>query len=178
MLSSSHIRSLRAFVTLDRRQGTFLKQEHQVRLAPVAIEVSGFVCLQGLSSAFPRWINQDGEFRTRNLEDVSVLILVNVGHGWRTPSPDHVFSLNELNAIMQTLHAVGPKQHSIFQRLLRVHRRKTARQLVAEKPLGDAATVAPLPGLWTGGMRTSTRAAASTPMRPSSGSFHAPFQEV
>src|ERR1700761_6666529 len=52
MLSSSHIRSLRAFVTLDRRQGTFLKQEHQVRLAPVAIEVSGFVCLQGLSSAF------------------------------------------------------------------------------------------------------------------------------
>jgi hypothetical protein len=52
MLSSSHIRSLRAFVTLDRRQGTFLKQEHQVRLAPVAIEALGFVYLQGLSGAF------------------------------------------------------------------------------------------------------------------------------
>jgi hypothetical protein len=44
----------------------------------------------------------------------------------------------------------GPKQHSIVQRLLRVLRRKTAKQLVAEKPLGDAATVAPLPGVVDG----------------------------
>jgi hypothetical protein len=52
MLSSSHIRSLGPFVTLDRRQDPFLKQEHQVRLARVAIEVSGFACLYGLSGAF------------------------------------------------------------------------------------------------------------------------------
>ena len=52
MLSSSHIRSLRPFVTLDCRQDSFLKQEHQVRLAQVAIEVSEFACLQGLSGAF------------------------------------------------------------------------------------------------------------------------------
>jgi hypothetical protein len=44
----------------------------------------------------------------------------------------------------------GPRQHSIVQRLLRVLRRKTAKQLVAEKPLGDAATVAPLPGVVDG----------------------------
>ncbi|MET4350041.1 hypothetical protein [Bradyrhizobium sp. RT9a] len=44
----------------------------------------------------------------------------------------------------------GPKQHSIVQRLLRVLRRKTAKQLVAEKPHGDAATVAPLPGVVDG----------------------------
>jgi hypothetical protein len=104
----------------------------------------------GAIKRVPRWINEDGEFHTRNLEDVSVLLLVNVGHGWRTPARDHVFSLNELNAIIQTLHAVGPKQHSIVQRLLRVLRRKTAKQLVAEKPLGDAATVAPLPGVVDG----------------------------
>ncbi|WP_164719102.1 MULTISPECIES: transposase family protein [Bradyrhizobium] len=44
----------------------------------------------------------------------------------------------------------GPRQHSIVQRLLRGLRRMTARQLVAEKLLGDAATVAPLPGVVDG----------------------------
>src|ERR1700688_499032 len=40
----------------------------------------------------------------------------------------------------------GTKQHSIVQRLLRTLRRKAAEQLVAEEPLGDATTAAPLPG--------------------------------
>ena len=40
----------------------------------------------------------------------------------------------------------GTKQHSIVQRLLRALRRKAAEQLVAEVPLGDATTAAPLPG--------------------------------
>ena len=44
----------------------------------------------------------------------------------------------------------GPRQHSIVQRLLRVLRRKTAKQLIAEKLLGDAATVTPLPGVVDG----------------------------
>jgi len=44
VLSSSDIRSLRPFVTLDRRQDSFLKQEQQVRFAQVAIEVLGFAC--------------------------------------------------------------------------------------------------------------------------------------
>jgi hypothetical protein len=52
VLSSSHIRSPRPFVTLDCRQDCFLKQEHQVRLAQVTIEVSEFACLWGLSDAF------------------------------------------------------------------------------------------------------------------------------
>jgi hypothetical protein len=38
------------------------------------------------------------------------------------------------------------KQHSIVQRLLRALRRKAAEQLVAEEPLGDTPTAAPLPG--------------------------------
>jgi len=52
MLSSSHIRNLRPFVTLDCRQDSFLRQEHPVQLARVAIEASEFACLQGLSGAF------------------------------------------------------------------------------------------------------------------------------
>jgi len=40
----------------------------------------------------------------------------------------------------------GTKQHSIVQRLLRALRRKAAEQLVAEEPLGDTPTAAPLPG--------------------------------
>ncbi|WP_354053418.1 DDE-type integrase/transposase/recombinase [Bradyrhizobium sp. LB12.1] len=40
----------------------------------------------------------------------------------------------------------GTRQHSIVQRLLRALRRKTAEQLVAEEPLGEATTAAPLPG--------------------------------
>jgi hypothetical protein len=52
MLSSSHIRGLRPFVTRDRRQDYFLKPDHQVRFARVAFEVSGFSRLQGLSGAF------------------------------------------------------------------------------------------------------------------------------
>lgn len=44
------------------------------------------------------------------------------------------------------LEEFGPRQDSIVQRLLRVLRRKTAKQLVAEKLLGDAATVTPLSG--------------------------------
>jgi hypothetical protein len=62
MLSSSHIRSLRPFVTLDCRQDTFLKQEHQVRLAQVTIEVPGFACLQGLSGAFCGWATKMATF--------------------------------------------------------------------------------------------------------------------
>src|SRR6202049_2634450 len=37
----------------------------------------------------------------------------------------------------------GTRQHSIVQRLLRALRRKTAEQLVAQDPLGDATTAAP-----------------------------------
>jgi hypothetical protein len=40
----------------------------------------------------------------------------------------------------------GTRQHSIVQRLLRALRRKAAEQLVAQEPLGDAMTSAPLPG--------------------------------
>lgn len=41
----------------------------------------------------------------------------------------------------------GTRQHSIVQRLLRALRRKTAEHLVAEEPLGEATTAAPLPGV-------------------------------
>ncbi len=44
----------------------------------------------------------------------------------------------------------GTRQHSIVQRLLRALRRKTAKQLIAEVPLGEATTAAPLPGLVDG----------------------------
>jgi hypothetical protein len=44
----------------------------------------------------------------------------------------------------------GKRQHSIVQRLLRALRRKAAEQLVAEEPLGDATTAAPLPGVVDG----------------------------
>ena len=41
----------------------------------------------------------------------------------------------------------GTRQHSIVQRLLRALRRKAAEQLVAQEPLGDTTTAAPLPGV-------------------------------
>ena len=44
----------------------------------------------------------------------------------------------------------GTRQHSIVQRLLRALRRMTAEQLVAEEPLGEATTDAPLPGVVDG----------------------------
>ena len=44
----------------------------------------------------------------------------------------------------------GTRQHSIVQRLLRALRRKAAEQLVAQEPLGDATTAAPLPGVVDG----------------------------
>lgn len=44
----------------------------------------------------------------------------------------------------------GTRQHSIVQRLLRALRRKAAEQLVAQRPLGDATTAAPLPGVVDG----------------------------
>jgi hypothetical protein len=44
----------------------------------------------------------------------------------------------------------GARQHSIVQRLLRTLRRKAAEQLVAQEPLGDATTAAPLPGVVDG----------------------------
>jgi hypothetical protein len=44
----------------------------------------------------------------------------------------------------------GTRQHSIVQRLLRALRRKAAEQLVAQEPLGDAPTAAPLPGVVDG----------------------------
>jgi hypothetical protein len=44
----------------------------------------------------------------------------------------------------------GTRQHSIVQRLLRALRRKTAEQLVAEEPLSEATTAAPLPGVVDG----------------------------
>src|SRR6478736_8092363 len=44
----------------------------------------------------------------------------------------------------------GTRQHSIVQRLLRTLRRKAAEQLVAQEPLGDATTTAPLPGVVDG----------------------------
>ena len=44
----------------------------------------------------------------------------------------------------------GTRQHSIVQRLLRALRRKAAEQLVAEEPLGEATTAAPLPGVVDG----------------------------
>ena len=44
----------------------------------------------------------------------------------------------------------GTRQHSIVQRLLRALRRKAAEQLVAQEPLEDASTGAPLPGVVDG----------------------------
>lgn len=44
----------------------------------------------------------------------------------------------------------GTRQHSIVQRLLRALKRKTAEQLVAEEPRGEATTAAPLPGVVDG----------------------------
>jgi len=44
----------------------------------------------------------------------------------------------------------GTRQHSIVQRLLRALRRKTAEQLVAQDPLGDATTAAPSLGVVDG----------------------------
>ncbi len=44
----------------------------------------------------------------------------------------------------------GTRQHSIVQRLLRALRRKAAEQLVAQEPLDDAMTGAPLPGVVDG----------------------------
>lgn len=44
----------------------------------------------------------------------------------------------------------GTGQHSIVQRLLRALRRKAAEQLVAQDPLSDATTAAPLPGVVDG----------------------------
>jgi hypothetical protein len=44
----------------------------------------------------------------------------------------------------------GTRQHSIVQRLLRALRRKAAEQLVAQEPLGDVTTAAPLPGVVDG----------------------------
>jgi hypothetical protein len=44
----------------------------------------------------------------------------------------------------------GTRQHSIVQRLLRTLRKKAAEQLVAQEPLGDATTAAPLPGVVDG----------------------------
>lgn len=44
----------------------------------------------------------------------------------------------------------GARQHSIVQRLLRALRRRAAEQLVAQGPLGDATTAAPLPELVDG----------------------------
>ena len=44
----------------------------------------------------------------------------------------------------------GTKQHSIVQRLLRALRKKAAEQLVAQEPLCDATTAAPLPGVVDG----------------------------
>lgn len=44
----------------------------------------------------------------------------------------------------------GKRQHSIVQRLLRVLRRTAAERLVAQGPLGDAMTAAPLPGVVDG----------------------------
>lgn len=43
----------------------------------------------------------------------------------------------------------GAKQHSIVQHLLMTLRRKAAKQLVAQEPLGDAEPLAHYPGLWT-----------------------------
>lgn len=44
----------------------------------------------------------------------------------------------------------GKRQHSIVQRLLRALRRRAAERLVAQGPLGDATTAAPLPGVVDG----------------------------
>ena len=44
----------------------------------------------------------------------------------------------------------GTGQHSIVQRLLRALSRKAAEQLVAQGPLSDATTAAPLPGVVDG----------------------------
>jgi len=44
----------------------------------------------------------------------------------------------------------GTGQHSIVQRLLRALSRKAAEQLVAQEPLGDVTTAAPLPGVVDG----------------------------
>ncbi|MCK1618963.1 hypothetical protein IVA96_20505 [Bradyrhizobium sp. 159] len=44
----------------------------------------------------------------------------------------------------------GKRQHSIVQHLLRVLRRTAAERFVAQGPLGDAMTAAPLPGVVDG----------------------------
>ncbi|MGY3078188.1 hypothetical protein ACVWZZ_004596 [Bradyrhizobium sp. LM6.10] len=65
----------------------------------------------------------------------------------------------------------GTRQHSIVQRLLRALRRKTAEQLVAEEPLGEATTAAPLPGAvdgsgYVGGPTRPQPLSSSKPEKP------------
>jgi hypothetical protein len=47
-------------------------------------------------------------------------------------------------------HEFGTRQHTIVQRLLRVHRPKSAEQLVAQEPLGVDKTAGPWPGVVDG----------------------------
>src|SRR3984957_18154834 len=58
----------------------------------------------------------------------------------------------------------GTRQHSIVQRLLRALRRKAAEQLVAEEPLGDTPTAAPLPGAMDGSGRAGLESQLARPI--------------
>ncbi|MGY4466928.1 hypothetical protein ACVWWK_002610 [Bradyrhizobium sp. LB9.1b] len=71
--------------------------------------------------------------------------------GWLATQPQ-LTALAIVGRLLSEKHPeqFGTRQHSIVQRLLRALRRKTAEQLVAEEPLGEATTAAPLPGVVDG----------------------------
>jgi len=71
VLSSSHIRSPRPFVTLDCQQDCFLKQAGASG-AVIANELSEFACLQGAIGCALRF--KQRKRRTRNLENVAPLL--------------------------------------------------------------------------------------------------------
>ncbi|MGY3362106.1 hypothetical protein ACVWZK_008769 [Bradyrhizobium sp. GM0.4] len=70
--------------------------------------------------------------------------------GWLAEQPQ-LTALTIVGRLSETHpEEFGARQHSIVQRLLRALRQKTAEQLVAERPLADASTAAPSPGVVDG----------------------------
>ncbi|MCK1571877.1 hypothetical protein, partial [Bradyrhizobium sp. 174] len=70
--------------------------------------------------------------------------------GWLAEQPQ-LTALTIIGRLSETHpEEFGARQHSIVQRLLRALRQKTAEQLVAERPLADASTAAPSPGVVDG----------------------------
>ena len=70
--------------------------------------------------------------------------------GWLAEQP-HLTALAIVGRLREKHpEEFGARQHSIVQRLLKTLRRKMAERLVAEEPLGEATTAAPLPGVVDG----------------------------